>query len=216
MHRCIIQPLLMGMLLLLCAISNSVAQEAAGKDSVLQMIEFNGSEDIPQINHGDTAIAKTGNGHYVLDINKSNRFWALRLNSGLTMPEPNVLEMKMKLEKKTLGTMYGLIWSAVRERPDFFDEYVFLISTAGEFYIYHKTEKGIIPVGPPGFSPSINTNGYNTLRVQQSADSLHQFYINDHLLIRTKLPKTNLSVFGFYVDPHNALYVDYIRFSVKK
>ncbi|HEY8896255.1 MAG TPA: hypothetical protein VIM79_15615 [Niastella sp.] len=189
-----------------------------GQETILFKEEFDDNDkQWPIINHGDTAFTQVENGHYILNIMNSSRWWALRLGilSGLSQ-EPNVLEMKMKITTDALPVDYGIIWNTVRQSTSVFNENVFLISNTREYCILKKENDTSYTLRDWTNSASIKINDYNVLRVEQEEDGTHTFYINNHKVTHGILPKTNLASYGFYVDAKTILSIDYVMLAVKK
>ena len=187
-------------------------------ETVLFKEEFDdNNNNWPIINHGDTAFTQVENGHYVLNIINSSRWWALRLGilSGLSQ-EPNVLEMKLKITTDSSNIDYGIIWNTVRQSTSVFNENSFLVSSTKAYAIYKKENDSSYTLKDWTNSAMVKVNDYNVLRIEQGEDGTHTFYINNQRVTHGKMPKSNLAIYGFYVDAKAILSVDYIMLAVKK
>lgn len=205
-------------LLLIFFFNGRAQQTALAEETLLLMENFddNTANSWPAINHGDSAIAGIKNGHYVLDILHSSRFWALRLGfvEGLTAT-PDLLEMKMKLTGEVKAA-YGILWSTVKKSERIFDEYSFLLNNAdGAFAIFQRVDGKTLTIKEWTDCSCINTKDYNVLRIEESPGAEHRFYINGQLVYQGNMPATNLAGIGFYCDAHTILSTDYIKLAKK-
>lgn len=202
---------------LLLLISSQAFAQSSGTvppttDLLVEYFDGTSDNSWPTVNHGDSAIAKVKDGNYVLDIKNASRFWALRLGIiGEFNPAPDVLEMKMKLTSNAATAAYGIIWSTVRISERIFDEYSFLLTRDGTFGLMKRENGNTYTVKDWTQCTCINKTDYNTLRIEQSADGEHRFYINNQLVFQSKMSPTNLASIGFYCDAHTVLSTDYIH-----
>jgi hypothetical protein len=203
--------------LFLLPVFSAIGQSAtpAEKETVVGIINCDSTATFPSINHGDTAIAKTENGLYVMDVKKANRDWTLHFAPAPVTAKPNVLEIKLRIEADDMMASHGIGWNTVQTGPNKFDGYLFVLE--GPSVRIGKTEKGHdSPITPWLYSTAIHSRDYNVVRIEQSADSLHRFYVNNELMFELKLPPTDLTTLALWVDPHAILYVDYYKLAIKK
>jgi len=209
-------------LILLLVLQHSTMPVAAqqadhSKDSIIHISQFETEGEALSINHGDTAIAKTEKGNFVMDIKRANRFWILHFGYPDFSEQVDILEVKLKLASDSLPAVYGFSWNAVPTSvPATFDDHMFMLSTDKKFCIF--TEKGEEYIRISGWQPSFDvySTGYNIVRIEKRADNLYKFYVNDELVFQKKLPPVPLQFAGFYTDPHAILYVDYIKLAAFK
>jgi len=205
-------------LLFLLPVLTAIGQPTpAEKETVLGIINFDNEGGFPTYNHGDTAIAKAENGQYVMDVRKSNREWTLHFGALNLATKPDIMEIKLKIEADDIMASYRNGWNTVKTGPNRFDDYFILIE--GPSMRIVKSENGKdVPLSGPGwlYSTAIHSRDFNVVRIEQSTDSLHRFYVNGELMFELKLPPTNLKSLALWVDPHAALYVDYYKLAIKK
>jgi hypothetical protein len=203
-------------LLFLLPVFPVIGQSATGaeKETVAGIVNFDNPASFPNINHGDTAVAKTENGLYIMDVKHANRDWTLHFAPMPVASKPNVLEIKMKIEADNIATTYGFGWNTVQTGPNKFDDYFVLFNGPGIQIV--KTENGRdTELTPWLYSTAIHSRDFNVVRIEQSADSLHRFYVNNSLMFELKLPPTDLTRLALYEYPHAILYVDYYKLAIK-
>jgi len=206
-------------LLALQSLCNTVIAQHVDKsrDSILYLSQFDNIEEAPAINHGDTAICKVEKGNFIMDIKRANRYWALHFGSAAMTHDPEILEIKLKMEADSLPGIYGLSFNAVLGDNNIWNDYLFLLSTDKKYCIYIKKSNGD-HIEISGWQPSfdVNSTGYNLVRIEKRAENLFRFYINNEAVFQTKLQPIPLMFGGLYTDPHSILYVDFLKLGVFK
>lgn len=210
-------------LFMLCAVTlqficiTTNAQKAdPSRDSLLYLSEFNSDIEGPSINHGDTAISKVENGHFVMDVKRANRYWTLHLGADALATTLTFIEIKLKVTSDSTNRSFGLCWHAKLNDQQVWEDFDFLLATNNTYSIfYSKNDHDDIQLS--GWKPCacINSTDYNILRIERF-DNLYKFYINNTLVYQRQLPRLNLMFGGLYVHPHAILYVDYVKMGVFK
>ncbi|RBL90060.1 hypothetical protein [Chitinophaga flava] len=209
--------------ILLCITSEKAHPQSPisqAKENVLLQMDFDDPANpmVPNIIHGDTATAVVQNGHYVLNTQKANRFWALRLGTPAEyVPTCNILEMKMKVVTDSPQAKYGILWNSVQKTPGTFNEFDFWVYSTGQYIIFAKANDSIHKISEFTECPCINkgTSAYNTLRIEEIHSGEFRFFINGQMVHQAVLRVPQFTTFGFYSDAHTALYVDYIKFAAR-
>lgn len=190
------------------------------QEKVLLQMDFDDPANpmVPNIIHGDTASAIVKSGHYVLDAQKANRFWALRLGTPAEVVSTcNILEMKMKVVADSPQARYGILWHTVQQAPKIFNEFTFWVYSTGEYVIFAKANDSVYAISEFTKCACINkgTSAYNTLRIEEIRAGEYRFFINGQMVYQAALIVPRFTTFGFYTDAHTALYVDYVKFAAQ-